>query len=355
MTLSRTSPRPQREQPDSHGVTGIIDLWRAVDVEARRVSGTLEGLSQAARGVLRSRTVEPHLPPRVDGELLVVDGSLLGGRPLGALLATLEAADLRPVGVVLAGMAEGPHEPADPPLPILASARPIGPLTDALAAYLRDEPTHLERLSAELRLAAAEAALADPHPAAAAGLIAGRLRRGVAVIADGEIRALHARPAGRAIAARFAAAHARLLHAGSRSESSRRTRDGLWLLERRIRPGAAVWLFDDLPFARVDEVAADALGVTLRALLRRVPAPRPGSRPSQRPAGAPAVLGDRIAATLLAVARSNGRIAPAARALGVHRNTVLYRLRAARAERGLDPRRPEDALLILAEAERRSS
>ena len=53
------------------------------------------------------------------------------------------------------------------------------------------------------------------------------------------------------------------------------------------------------------------------------------------------------------MARSNGRIAPAARALGVHRNTVLYRLRAASAERGLDPRRPEDALRILAEAERR--
>nr|MBA3688270.1 helix-turn-helix domain-containing protein [Chloroflexota bacterium] len=58
-------------------------------------------------------------------------------------------------------------------------------------------------------------------------------------------------------------------------------------------------------------------------------------------------------ATLLAVARSNGRIAPAARALGVHRNTVLYRLRTARAERGLDPRRPEDALRILSDADRR--
>ncbi|MGZ8562078.1 MAG: helix-turn-helix domain-containing protein [Candidatus Limnocylindria bacterium] len=333
-------------------MTSIIDLWRAVDPEAKRLSGTLEGLSHVARGVLRTRAVEPHLPPRVDGELLVVDGSLLGGRPLDALLATLEAAELRPVGIVLAGMAAGSRlEPADAPLPILASARAIGPLTDALAAYLRDEAGHLDRLSADLRLAAAEAALADPDPAAAAGLIAARLRRGVAVIADGETRALHARPAGRALAARFAAAHARLLHAGSRTESSRRTRDGLWLLERRVRPGAAVWLFDDLPFARVDEVAADALGVTLRALLRRVPAPRPGSRPAQRASGTPPAPDDRITATLLAVARSNGRIAPAARALGVHRNTVLYRLRAARAELGLDPRRPEDALRILSEAE----
>src|SRR6185503_15108089 len=106
---------------------------------------------------------------------------------------------------------------------------------------------------------------------------------------------------------RFAATHARFLAGGSRSESTRRTRDGLWLLERRVRAGAAVWLFDDLPFARVDEVAADALGVILRALLRRPVAPRSAPRP---PRVAPAPPDDRIAATLLAVARSNGRIAP---------------------------------------------
>lgn len=336
-------------------MTSVIDLWRAVDPEARRVSGTVEALSLAVRGVLRSRALAPHLPASVEGELLVVDASLLGGRPLDALLATLGAAELHPVGIVIAAMAGEPRiEPADSPLPILASARPIGHLTDAIGAYLRDEAGHLDRLSADLRLAAAEAALADPDPAAAAGLVAGRLRRGVAVTADGELRALHARPAGRALAARFAAAHARLLHGGARSESSRRTRDGLWLLERRVRPGAAVWFFDDLPFARVDEIAADALGVTLRALLRRAPAPRPGSRPAHSTAAAAPAPDDRIAATLLAVARSNGRIAPAARALGVHRNTVLYRLRAASAERGIDPRRPEDALRILSEADHRS-
>jgi hypothetical protein len=222
-----------------------------------------------------------------------------------------------------------------------------------MAAYLRDEPGHLQRLSTDLRLAAAEAALADPDPAAPAGLVAARMRRGVAVVADGELRTLHPRPAGRALAARFAAAHAPLLSGGSRAESSRRTRDGLWLLERRVRPGAAVWLFDDLPFARVDEVAADALGVTMRALLRRTSTPRPS--PRAMPRSAPRPPDDPIAATLLAVARSNGRIAPAARALGVHRNTVLYRLRAARAEQGIDPRRPEDALRILAEARRRGA
>ncbi len=330
-------------------MTSVIDLWRATDPEARQVSGSAAALAQPARGVLRSRAVAPHLPPTVDGELLVIDAALVVGAPLDALLATLRAADLRPVGIIVAGVAGSPRlEPAGDSLPVLVSSRSIGALTEALAAYLRDEPGHLRRLSDELRLAAAEAALVDPDPGAPAGLLAARMRRGVAVVADGELRALHARPAGRALAARFAAAHARLLAGGTRSESSRRTRDGLWLLERRIRAGAAVWLFDDLPFAAVDEVAADALGVTLRALLRRT-TPRAAAGPTTPVA--PVAPGDRIGATLLAVARHNGRIAPAARALGVHRNTVLYRLRAARAERGLDPRRPEDALKILAEAE----
>ena len=334
-------------------MASLLDLWRAVDPEARLVSGGLARLRAPARGVLRSRTAAPHLPPVVDGELLVVDESLIRGRPLDALLATLESADLHPVGLVVAGLvAVQRFEPAEGSLPILASSRSVAQLSEAFAAYLRDEPGHLARLTSELRLAAAEAALADPDPAAPAGLVAARMRRGVAVVADGEMRALHPRPAGRALAARFAATHARLLSGGAHSESSRRTRDGLWLLERRVRAGAAVWLFDDLPFARVDEVAADALGMTLRALLRRTPTPRPAARPASRAAGrAPAE--DRISATLLAVARSNGRIAPAARALGVHRNTVLYRLRAARAEQGLDPRRPEDALRILTDAERR--
>ena len=332
-------------------MASLLDLWRAVDPEARLVSGSVPRLREPARGILRTRTAAPHLPPTVDGELLVVDSSLIRGRSLDALLVTLQTAELRPVGLVLAGLTGPPRpEPTGSSLPILASARTVAAITDAMAAYLRDEQGHLLRLSTELRLAAAEAALVDPEPSAPAGLVGARMRRGVAVIADGELRALHPRPAGRALAARFAAAHARLLSGGSRAESARRTRDGLWLLERRVRAGAAVWLFDDLPFARVDEVAADALSVTLRALLRRPVAPRAAPRPSRV---VPAPPDDRIAATLLAVARSNGRIAPAARALGVHRNTVLYRLRAARAEHGVDPRRPEDALRILSEADRR--
>jgi hypothetical protein len=332
-------------------VTSLLDLWRAVDPEARLVSGSPAHLADSARGVLRTRAAPPHLPPAVDGELLVVDGSLTRGRSLDSLLAALEAAELRPIGLVLSGLGATPRlDAAESPLPILASGRSAPQLTDAMEGYLRDEAGHLLRLSLDLRLAAAEAALADPDPAAPAGLVAARMRRGVAVTADGGLRALHPRPAGRALAARFAAAHARLLSGGSRTESARRTRDGLWLLERRVRAGAAVWLFDDLPFARVDEVAADALGVTLRALLRRPPVTRAPSRPAR---AAPPPPADRIAATLLAVARSNGRIAPAARALGVHRNTVLYRLRTARAEQGIDPRRADDALRILSEADRR--
>lgn len=331
-------------------MASLLDLWRAVDPEARLVSGSVARLVEPARGVLRTRTVAPHLPPSVDGELLVIDGSLIRGRSLEVLLGILQAAELQPAGLVVAGLSGPRLEPTGSSLPILASGRTVGELTDAIAAYLHDEQGHLQRLSIELRLAAAEAALADPDPAAPAGLVGARMRRGVAVIAEGELRALHPRPAGRALAARFASTHARLLSGGSRTESARRTRDGLWLLERRVRAGAAVWLFDDLPFARVDEIAADALGVTLRALLRRTVPTRSAPR-TTRPA--PAAPDDRITATLLAVARSNGRIAPAARALGVHRNTVLYRLRAARAEHGVDPRRPEDALRILSEADRR--
>ncbi len=235
-------------------------------------------------------------------------------------------------------------------------------LAVAASAYLADEAGFLDRFTTGLRLAAAEAALADPLPAAPAGMVADRLRRGVAVVADGELVALHPRPAGRALAARFAAAFSRLFGTPStRAAASRRLRDGLWVHEQRIRPGAAVWLFDDLPMARIDEAAAEALAITLRALLRRPQARLPRAVPRiierpRRPAAHAQSAGSRVAsepldATLLAVARANGRVAPAARSLGVHRNTVLYRLRIARDRRGIDPRRPEDALRLLREAE----
>jgi hypothetical protein len=171
----------------------------------------------------------------------------------------------------------------------------------------------------------------------------------VAVTLEGAFVALNPRPAGTALATRFAAAHVRLL--GDRSSqpaAQRRTRDGIWILERSIGPSASAWLFDDLPFAAVDEVALDAFAVTLRALLRRPHAAQPLARSISR---LPPSTGDPMRDTLLAVARANGRIAPAARSLGVHRNTVLYRLRRASVELGLDPRRPDDALRLLREVD----
>jgi hypothetical protein len=167
----------------------------------------------------------------------------------------------------------------------------------------------------------------------------------VAVTSDGALAALNPRPAGTALATRFVAAHARLLaNRSGRSREARRTRDGLWVLERPVGTAAAAWLFDDMPFAAIDGVALDALAVTLRALLRRPGGSRPAERAAPR---LPPSTGDPMRDTLLAVARANGRIAPAARALGVHRNTVLYRLRRASVELGLDPRRPDDALRLL--------
>jgi PucR-like helix-turn-helix protein len=332
-------------------VSSIIDLWRAVDPDARLVSGSAGGLGQVVRGVLRTRTAPPHLPSGIDGQLLVADASLVLGRPLEVVLAALHEAELRPVAIAIAGLGEAFPDAADDPLPILGSRLPPAMLADRATDYLHDEAGALQRASTELRLACAETALADPEIGAPSGLVAGRIRRGVAVSVDGDLHALHARPAGRALAARFAALHARLLvaSASSRTAGARRSREEIWLLERRIRPGASVWLFDDLPFAAIDEVAADALTITLRALLRRPPLP-PVEVVPRRVAAAPPTGTDPLGETLLAVARANGRIAPAARALGVHRNTVLYRLRRAAAERGLDPRRAEDALRILAEA-----
>jgi hypothetical protein len=364
-------------------MTRIVDLWRAVDPEARLVSGSADGVSAAVRGVERTRAAPPHLPPAVDGELLVIDATLAHGHSVESLLNAVREAGLTPSAAILADTPRSSApEPAGDTLPVLASAHPPASLVTAAQEYLADEASALARLGLALRLAAAEAALADPRPAAPAGLIAGRLGRGVAVAVDGALAALHPRPSGRAVAARFAAAFARMLAApGTRTGGVRRTRDGLWLIEQRLAADAGVWLFDDLPFARVDEVAAESLAAVIRALLRRPAAveaapwaaearpladtpdevtPTPtadgaGTPPQPEPAPARSAVDptDPLSETLLAVARANGRVSVAARALGVHRNTVLYRLRVARAERGIDPRRPEDALRLLREAESR--
>jgi len=340
----------------------LIDVWRAVDPEARLLGADPADTTVLVRGVARTRAAPPHLPPPMTGHLLVVDGALLDSIQADRLLAEVAASGHEPAAMVVAAR-DGQRLPDWPAaaFPVLLSHRPIAAVADGAAAYLADEPGHLARLRAELRLAAAEAALAAPMPTAPASLIAHRIRRGVAVVADGEMIALHPRPAGRALAARFAAAFSRLFGtASARAAASRRLREGMWVHEERIRPGAAVWLFDDVPMSRTDEVAAEALGMTLRALLRRPAAqptamglPPPADAPGRvaRGAAAPA-RGEPFAETLLAVARANGRVATAARSLGVHRNTVLYRLRVVRAQRGIDPRRPEDALRLLREDDR---
>lgn len=343
-------------------MTSVIDLWRAVDPEARLVSGSPDRLRSAVRGIARTRALPPHLPEPMDGILLVMDRALLPGARLDDLVAILRDADLRPAAVVVAGRTTGSHdlEVAGDDLPIIGSAQAYARLADAAAGYLEQPERVLERFASELRLAAAETALAEPSVGTAAGLVAARVRRGIAVSVDGELRSLHPRIAGRALAARFAALHGRLLAGSPGRASTRRSREGLHLLERRIRQGASVWLFDDLPFARIDEVAGEALTITLRALLAGPTVERRTSRWTDpaRPATVTAVMAQTTAgpgpdgvlrATLVAVARANGRVAPAARALGVHRNTVLYRLRRAANELGLDPRRPDDALRILRE------
>ena len=197
----------------------------------------------------------PSAPP-VPGrrQLLVVDAASVAVDPTDRLMTAVADAGLAPAAVLLAAVPDGAH------LPVSTSAVPILVSAPARPAARRGGERVPRRrgvghraLCDRLRLAGAEAALADPTPAAPAGLVAARLRRGVAVIADGELVALHARPAGHALAARFSATlRARSLDAGTRRGGTRRTRDGLWLHEANVRPGASVWMFDDLPFAAVD-------------------------------------------------------------------------------------------------------
>ena len=325
-------------------MTSVLDAWRAVDPSARLVSGSEDLLARPVRGVARTRAAPPHLPDMAPGQLLVADAAVMVAG-IDALLAAIAEAELEPAAIWVVADLAPTLEAGGGPVPVLAGAGMPARTSDAVAAYLDREGEQLAAVAGEVRLAGAEAALADPQPGAPAGVLATRLRRGVAVTVEGAFAALNPRPAGVALATRFAAAHARLLgDRSSRPTEPRRTRDGMWILERPVGPTASAWLFDDLPFAAVDTVALDAFAVTLRALLRR---PRSAAPASRTPARLPPSTGDPLRDTLLAVARANGRIAPAARSLGVHRNTVLYRLRRASAELGLDPRRPDDALRLL--------
>jgi hypothetical protein len=331
-------------------MTSLLDAWRATDPDARLASGSEALLTKPIRGVVRTRANAPHLPPLGPGQLLVADADVVPAGGLDALLTAVGEPGTHLVGLWIVGRSTD-LDRAGAAIPVLAGSGTVGSRAASVAAYLDAEPATIDAIAAEIRLAAAEAALADPSPSAPAGVVAARLRRGVAVAVDGALASLTPRPAGRALATQFAAAHARLL--ASRSAGSgpaRRTRDGLWVIGRSVTAGATAWFFDDLPFARVDERALEVLAVTLRALLRR-PATGTSTR-EQRPARLPPSTGNALRDTLLAVARANGRVTPAARALGVHRNTVLYRLRRASAELGIDPRRPEDALRLLQEAHR---
>ncbi|MCC6618102.1 MAG: helix-turn-helix domain-containing protein [Chloroflexi bacterium] len=329
-------------------MTSLLDAWRAVDPTARLVSGSAELLRRPVRGVAGTRAAPPHLPALADGQLLVVDGRLLVDDRLDPLVSAVGEAGLAPVGLWV--VTDAPHaiEAAGAPLPVLLGNGAVPARVDAVAGYLSGEGAFLAELSAALRLAAAEAALADHGPGAPAVVVAGRMRRGVAVSRDGSLLALVPRPAGRTLATRFAALHGRLFagHAGAVG-GRRHARDGLWTAGRDVVDGAVAWLFDDVELARADEVALDAMVVTLRAILRRASSERAGVGRASR---AIPSTGDPLRDTLVAVARANGRIAPAARALGVHRNTVLYRLRVASARLGVDPRRAEDAIRILREA-----
>jgi DNA-binding PucR family transcriptional regulator len=62
-----------------------------------------------------------------------------------------------------------------------------------------------------------------------------------------------------------------------------------------------------------------------------------------------AAHGAQLIQTLDAYFAAGRSLSAAAERLKTHRNTVLYRLRRADAELGIDPRRPEDAIRLLNE------
>lgn len=335
-------------------MTALVDVWRAVEPGARVRVEDDDALRRPVRGIARTRAAAPHLPPLTGGELLVVDAELLRATSPDELFGAVAETGGDPVAIWVAGSAPSfDLTGLAPELSVLHGDLAAASVTEAANRYLERGAQILERFALDLRLAMAEAALGDPMPATPAALVATALRRGVAVAADAELLAVLPRAGGRSLAARFAATFYRTFAASpTRRSSERRTRDGLWLWERPVRTGASVWLFDDIPFSRTDRVAGDALAVTLRALLtrRETVTPQPLHRD---PAAEEAGRDDSMRTTLLAVARANGRVAPAARALGVHRNTVLYRLRRASRELGIDPRRSADALRLLGETDRR--
>ena len=257
-------------------MTSVLDLWRAVDPEARLVSGSIDRLSRPVRGIARTRAAPPHLPPVADGA--AADCRHRHPRSSGSLDAPARRrsrrAALEPVAVwLVSATAWRALEPR--------RRRPAGPRSerDPVVGRAPTPPSGLPRRRARaagaVRRRAATGrrggrpcrpAARRPRPASSPA----RLRRGVAVTVDGALRLAQPAPGGarpgHALCGGPRAAAGRALGGGA---PPARTRDGLWVLERSIGPAAAAWLFDDLPFARIDEVGLDALAVTLRALLRR--------------------------------------------------------------------------------------
>ncbi len=215
-------------------MTSVLDAWRAVDPEARLVSGSPELLGRPLRGVERTRAAPPHLPPMTPGQLLVADAAVAGDG-IDALVHAMDAAGLEPSAIWIVAERERAFDAGGSPLPVIAGIGTPTRTVDAITSYLDRERELLAAVAGEVRLAGAEAALADPQPGAPAGVLATRLRRGVAVTVDGAFAALNPRPAGTALATRFAATYARLLgDRSSRPAEPRRTRDGLWVLERSV-------------------------------------------------------------------------------------------------------------------------
>ena len=160
-------------------MTSGLDLWRAIDPEARLLSGSVDRLRTAVRGVARTRAGPPHLPEDAEGQLLVVDRALLGAdASLDRLVGILEEAGLQPVAVMLAALPQQAPAPdrAGDLLPILGSSLPSGTLVEVATRHLEHADEEVMRIAAEVRLAAAEAALVTPDPGAAAGLVATRRR-----------------------------------------------------------------------------------------------------------------------------------------------------------------------------------
>ncbi len=341
----------------------LIDVWRAVDSEARLVAGEPAVTDVLLRGVSRTRAAPPHLPPASDGHLLIVDGALLAHLPADRLIAEIAASGTVPAGLLIAAAptdALGRWPDGAPPT--LASQRSVSALAVAASAYLADEAGFLDRFATE------------PPPRGGRG----RPRRSRARGAGGHGR----RPAAPRRGGRGRRRARRPPPAAGRPSTGRTLRGRLLAPVRHAEhPRGGL---PTAPRRAVDPRAAHPArsgGLALRRPAHgphrrgrgrgaghHPPRPPPATagavaagraadhRAPRRPAAPAQSAGSRVAsepldATLLAVARANGRVAPAARSLGVHRNTVLYRLRIARDRRGIDPRRPEDALRLLREAE----